>query len=67
MAELEDIRKATVALFSSLPPEAERRAGVANGNPVTVRALAYIVAGHAQHHYELLKARGIARRRCYTE
>ncbi len=57
MAELEGIRKATVALFSSLPPEAECRAGVANGNPVTVRALAYIVAGHAQHHYELLKAR----------
>src|ERR1022692_552461 len=30
--ELEGVRKATVALFSSLPPEAERRAGVANGN-----------------------------------
>jgi|SRR5208337_2600625 len=58
MAELESIRKATVALFSSLPPEAERRSGMANGNPVTVRALAYIVAGHAQHHYELLNARG---------
>jgi len=58
VTELEGIRKATVALFSSLPPEADRRAGVANGNPVTVRALAYIVAGHAQHHYELLNARG---------
>jgi len=57
VSELEGIRKATVALFGSLPPEAERRAGVANGNPVTVRALAYIVVGHGQHHLELLRAR----------
>jgi uncharacterized protein (TIGR03083 family) len=57
LAEFEAIRKATIALFSSLPAGAETRAGVANGNRVTVRALAYIAAGHAQHHYELLKAR----------
>ena len=54
--ELESVRKSTLALFGSLPPEAETRRGVANGNPVTVRALAYIIAGHAQHHYEVLKA-----------
>lgn len=53
--ELESIRKCTLALFGSLPAGVEMRAGVANGNPVTVRALAYIVAGHCQHHYELLK------------
>ena len=41
---------------SSLPPGTETRAGVANGNRVTVRALSYIVAGHAQHHYELLRS-----------
>ena len=56
LTELESVRKATIALLGSLPPEAESRAGVANGNPVTVRALAYIAAGHAQHHFELLKA-----------
>ncbi len=56
LTELESIRKATIALFSSLPPEAEMRVGIANGNKVTVRALAYITAGHAQHHLELLKA-----------
>jgi len=33
------------------------RSGIANGHPVTVRALAYIIAGHAQHHYEALKNR----------
>ncbi len=56
LTELESIRKATIALFGSLPPEAERRTGIANGNKVTVRALAYIAAGHAQHHFEQLKA-----------
>jgi hypothetical protein len=56
LTEFESVRKATIALFGSLPPGVETRAGIANGNPVTVRALAYIAAGHAQHHFELLKA-----------
>jgi uncharacterized protein (TIGR03083 family) len=54
--EFDSVRQATVALLKSLPPGADTRVGVANGNRVTVRGLAYIVAGHAQHHYELLKA-----------
>ena len=53
--ELEAVRKSTLALFGSFPAGVEMRRGVANGNPVTVRALAYIVAGHALHHYEGLK------------
>jgi DinB superfamily len=57
LVELKNIRGATIALFGSISPEAGLRSGVANGHPVTVRALAYIVAGHAQHHCELLKAR----------
>lgn len=55
LAEFESIRQATIALLKSLPEGADMRAGVANGNRVTVRGLAYIVAGHAQHHYDLLK------------
>ena len=57
LAEFENIRKATIALFGSLPPGVDTRGGIANGNRMTVRALAYIAGGHAQHHYELLKAR----------
>jgi hypothetical protein len=57
LAEFESVRRATIALFGSLPPGSDTRGGIANGNRVTVRALAYIAAGHAQHHYELLKAR----------
>ena len=59
--ELEALRKSTLALFGSLPPGSEERSGVANGNSVTVRALCYIVAGHTQHHYELLKSQLAAR------
>ncbi len=56
LMEFESVRKATIALFGSLPAGTEMRRGIANGNPVTVRALAYITAGHCQHHYELLKS-----------
>jgi hypothetical protein len=53
--ELAAVRKCTLALFGSLPPGVEMRRGMANGNPVTVRALAYIAAGHCQHHFDLLQ------------
>jgi DinB superfamily len=46
--EFESIRKATIGFFGSLRDEAATRAGIANGNKVTVRALAYIAAGHAE-------------------
>ena len=59
--EFESVRKATIALFGSLPAGAEKRRGMANGNPATVRALAYIAGGHAQHHYELLKTASVRR------
>ena len=55
LQEFEAVRKSTLALFRALPPGSEMRGGVANRNPVTVRALAYIAAGHAQHHYERMK------------
>jgi hypothetical protein len=56
--EFEGIRNSTIALFKSFPQDVWQRSGVANRAPVTVRALAYIVAGHTQHHYDALKTRG---------
>ena len=56
--EFEGIRNSTVALLKSFSPDVWQRSGVANGSPVTVRAMAYIIAGHTQHRYDLLKARG---------
>jgi hypothetical protein len=57
VAEFRDVRRATVALFRKLPGEAWGRSGVASGNMVSVRALAYIIAGHAVHHVAILQER----------
>jgi hypothetical protein len=57
VAEFRDIRRATVALFRKLPSEAWGRSGVASGNAVTVRALAYIITGHVSHHIAILDER----------
>ncbi len=55
--EFAHIRRATLALFCSLGEDAWLRRGVANKNEVSVRALAYILAGHVRHHALLLEER----------
>ncbi|MDQ6652897.1 MAG: DinB family protein [Acidobacteriota bacterium] len=55
--EFRAIRMATVAFFQNLPREAWLRRGIASDNPFTVRALAYIAAGHVVHHTAILKGR----------
>ncbi|MGI9140479.1 MAG: DinB family protein [Gemmatimonadaceae bacterium] len=55
--EFQAVRAATLTLFRSLPDDAWARRGIASGNPFTVRALAYICAGHVAHHVEVLKDR----------
>jgi DinB superfamily len=53
--ELAAVRECSVLLFQSLPADAWSRRGVASGNPISVRALAYITAGHARHHLRVLQ------------
>ena len=55
--EFRVIRASTLAFFRNLPSEAWTRRGVASGYPFTVRALAYITAGHVTHHMGVLKER----------
>jgi len=55
--EFRGIRLGTLAFFRNLPAEAWMRTGVASGNPFTVRALAYIMAGHVAHHRAILEER----------
>jgi hypothetical protein len=55
--EYADVRQASLALFCSLDEEAWLCRGVANNSPVTVRALAYIIAGHELHHRKILEER----------
>jgi uncharacterized damage-inducible protein DinB len=53
--EFEIIRKSTLALFRGFDEEAWRRTGTASENPVSVRALAYMIAGHERHHMNVLR------------
>jgi hypothetical protein len=57
LAEFEAVRRSHVCLFRHLDEAAWLRTGLANGSPVSVRALAYIIAGHAQHHLAILRKR----------
>lgn len=49
-AEFEAVRKDTCLLYRHMSEEATARRGTANGAEVSVRALAYITAGHEIHH-----------------
>jgi predicted metalloprotease len=55
--EFRVVRLATLAFFRNLSEEAWSRTGVASGNPFTVRALAYVTAGHVAHHVAILEER----------
>ena len=53
--EFRTVREATMTFFQSLPAEAWTRRGIASDNPFSVRALAFITAGHVVHHTRLLR------------
>jgi uncharacterized damage-inducible protein DinB len=55
--EFRAVRAATMILLRSLPAAAWNRFGTASGNPVTTRAMAYMIAGHAEHHRRILVER----------
>ena len=51
------VRGSTLALYRGLDAEALLRRGVANGKPISVRALAWLAAGHTRHHLGVLRER----------
>lgn len=55
--EFEIVRAATLHLLRHLSPEAWMRRGTASDSEITVRALAYIIAGHETHHVQVLRER----------
>ena len=55
--ELRVVRESTVRMFVSFPEDAWTRRGVVNTREVTVRAIAYITAGHMRHHLAVLRER----------
>jgi uncharacterized damage-inducible protein DinB len=60
--EFRALRDSTISFFAGLPEEAWGRRGIASDTEVTVKALAYIVAGHLAHHRGILEERyGVGR------
>jgi hypothetical protein len=55
--EFRSVRAATLSFFQNLPADAWSRRGVASDNPFSVRALAYLAAGHVTHHLNILRER----------
>lgn len=54
------VRRATLSLLRNLDEAAWARRGVANNNEVSVRGLAYIIAGHELHHRRILEEKYFA-------
>jgi DinB superfamily len=54
------VRRATLTLFRNLDEQAWMRRGIANNNEISVRALAYITAGHELHHRRILEEKYFA-------
>ena len=53
--EFTTIRLATLTFFRNMPDAAWQRSGIASGYPFTVNALAYVIAGHLEHHLAVLR------------
>lgn len=55
--EFEFVRRANLYMFRHLDRAAWQRRGIANDGELSVRALAYILAGHELHHMGILRTR----------
>lgn len=55
IADFQAVRQATLTFYRNLPAPMWMRSGTASGNAFTVRALAYIIAGHVAHHRAVLE------------
>jgi DinB superfamily len=57
LIDFEHLRRSHLGLFWRLDSEAWLRRGFANGHSITTRAMAYVMAGHARHHLNILRKR----------
>ena len=55
--EFEHLRRSNIALFASWDEATQSRRGMANGNPMSARAVPFILAGHERHHLNVLEER----------
>jgi uncharacterized damage-inducible protein DinB len=59
--EMRRVREATIALFEGFTDAQLDARGRANGGEFTVRAVAWIIAGHEAHHLDVLRERYLGR------
>lgn len=57
LTELAIVRQSTLSLFKSLTEEERKRKGTASNNPISVRALGYVIIGHQNHHQRVFEER----------
>jgi hypothetical protein len=57
MEEFDGLRRSHLVLFASFADDVWVRRGVAGGNEVSVRAIAWILAGHVIHHETVIRER----------
>ena len=55
LAEFAHVRGSHLYFFKHLPLDAWLRRGIVIDHPATVRAFAYVMAGHAKHHLDILR------------
>jgi DinB superfamily len=55
--EFDLLRRSHLQLFAHMEPDAWRRRGTAVDHPATTRAFAYVMAGHAKHHLDIVRRR----------
>ncbi|HYW30726.1 MAG TPA: DinB family protein [Gemmatimonas sp.] len=57
LTEIDVVRAATLTLVHSLDEASLERMGTASDQPVSARALAWIIAGHFAHHLDITRVR----------
>jgi uncharacterized damage-inducible protein DinB len=55
--EYKKVRESNITLFENFDENILSRRGVANGKPITVNAILFVIAGHEAHHLNILKAK----------
>ncbi|WP_112114049.1 DinB family protein [Flavobacterium aciduliphilum] len=57
LTELSAVRHATIVLFKSFHEKQLLRKGIASNNPMSVRALGFVIIGHQNHHQKIFEER----------
>lgn len=57
LEDLIAVRQSTISLFQSFNDEQLLQKGMASNNPVSVRSIGFIIAGHERHHIQVIKER----------